>query len=242
MIQFRAIPLKPKGTRIGSLVLLRDVTELRRRERELITKDATIREIHHRVKNNLQTVAALLRLQARRIGSERGRAALEEAVRRVGSIAIVHETLSQNLDERVEFDEIADRVLAMVAEISPGKVAGRRSGRFGILDAEVATPLSMVLTEVLQNALEHGFREGETGTVEVSAVRGGTSREARLLVTVQDDGVGLPEGFDPHTAGNLGLQIVRTLVEGELGGTFDMVPAPERGTRVILDIPVQADS
>ncbi|CAM5272378.1 hypothetical protein SHIRM173S_00099 [Streptomyces hirsutus] len=101
VIQFRAIPLKPKGTRIGSLVLLRDVTELRRRERELITKDATIREIHHRVKNNLQTVAALLRLQARRIGSERGRAALEEAVRRVGSIAIVHETLSQNLDERV---------------------------------------------------------------------------------------------------------------------------------------------
>jgi two-component system, sensor histidine kinase PdtaS len=241
VIQFRAIPLKPKGTRIGSLVLLRDVTELRRRERELITKDATIREIHHRVKNNLQTVAALLRLQARRIGSERGRAALEEAVRRVGSIAIVHETLSQNLDERVEFDEIADRVLAMVAEISPGKVTGRRTGRFGILDAEVATPLSMVLTEVLQNALEHGFREGETGTVEVSAVRGGTSKETRLLVTVQDDGVGLPEGFDPHTAGNLGLQIVRTLVEGELGGTFDMVPAPERGTRVILDIPVQSD-
>lgn len=146
VIQLRAIPLKPKGTRVGSLVLLRDVTELRRRERELITKDATIREIHHRVKNNLQTVAALLRLQARRIESERGREALEEAVRRVGSIAIVHETLSQNLDERVEFDEIADRVLAMVAEISPGKVTGRRTGRFGILDAEVATPLSMVLT------------------------------------------------------------------------------------------------
>lgn len=121
VIQLRAIPLKPKGTRVGSLVLLRDVTELRRRERELITKDATIREIHHRVKNNLQTVAALLRLQARRIDSESGREALEEAVRRVGSIAIVHETLSQNLDERVEFDEIADRVLAMVAEISPAR-------------------------------------------------------------------------------------------------------------------------
>lgn len=239
VIQFRAIPLKPKGTRIGSLVLLRDVTELRRRERELITKDATIREIHHRVKNNLQTVAALLRLQARRIESERGREALEEAVRRVGSIAIVHETLSQNLDERVEFDEIADRVLAMVAEISPGKVTGRRTGRFGILDAEVATPLSMVLTEILQNALEHGFREGETGTVEVTAVRGGTTKDARLLVTVQDDGVGLPEGFDPQVSGNLGLQIVRTLVEGELGGSFDMVPGPEGGTRVILDVPVR---
>jgi len=193
------------------------------------------------VKNNLQTVAALLRLQARRIESDRGREALEEAVRRVGSIAIVHETLSQNLDERVEFDEIADRVLAMVAEISPGKVTGRRTGRFGILDAEVATPLSMVLTEVLQNALEHGFRDGDTGTVEVSAVRGGTTKEARLLVTVQDDGVGLPEDFDPHRSGNLGLQIVRTLVEGELGGAFDMVQAAERGCRVILDIPVPAE-
>ncbi|MBF4134107.1 MULTISPECIES: sensor histidine kinase [Streptomyces] len=241
VIQLRAIPLRPKGTHIGSLVLLRDVTELRRRERELMTKDATIREIHHRVKNNLQTVAALLRLQARRIDSERGREALVEAVRRVGSIAIVHETLSQNLDERVEFDEIADRVLAMVAEISPGRVEGRRSGRFGILDAEVATPLSMVLTEVLQNALEHGFRPGDTGEVEVSAVRGGTRKDARLLITVQDNGVGLPEGFDAHTAGNLGLQIVRTLVEGELGGTFDMNSAPEGGTRVLLDIPVRGD-
>lgn len=227
--------------RIGSLVLLRDVTELRRRERELITKDATIREIHHRVKNNLQTVAALLRLQARRMDSERGREALNEAVRRVGSIAIVHETLSQNLDERVEFDEIADRVIAMVAEISPGKVTCRRTGRFGILDAEVATPLSMVLTEVLQNALEHAFTVAERGTVEVSAVRGGSPAEGRLRITVTDDGRGLPEGFDPQRAYNLGLQIVRTLVEGELGGTFGMVPAPVRGTQVVLDIPVQSD-
>ncbi|MGW8380107.1 PAS domain-containing sensor histidine kinase [Streptomyces sp. ODS28] len=248
VVQLRAIPLKPKGARIGSLILLRDITEVRRRERELMTKDATIREIHHRVKNNLQTVAALLRLQARRMDSDRGKEALNEAVRRVGSIAIVHETLSQTLDERVEFDEIADRVLAMVAEISPGRVKGHRTGHFGVLGADVATPLSMVLTEVLQNALEHGFGTGypdtgEQGTVEVGAVRGGGSgrEEARLLVTVQDNGRGLPEGFDPKSAGNLGLQIVRTLVEGELGGTFDMLPAPDGGTRVVFDLPVPAE-
>lgn len=244
VVQLRAIPLKPKGEHIGSLILLRDVTELRRRERELITKDATIREIHHRVKNNLQTVAALLRLQARRIGAtgdENARAALEEAVRRVGSIAIVHETLSQNLDERVEFDEIADRVITMVAELSPdGRVTGHRRGRFGILDAEIATPLSMVLTEILQNALEHAFGPGETGRIEVGATRTEVRRgSARLLVTVTDNGRGLPEGFDPRADGSLGLQIVRTLVEGELGGRFDMIAAEGGGTRAVLDLPVE---
>jgi two-component sensor histidine kinase len=179
-------------------------------------------------------VAALLRLQARRMDSPSAREALEEAVRRVGSIAIVHETLSQTLDEKVDFDEIADRVLAMVAEISPGRVTARRVGRFGILSAATATPLSMVLTELLQNALEHGFGPGESGTVEVGI---GRSAE-RVSVFVDDDGRGLPAGFDAQQAGNLGLQIVRTLVVGELGGSFDMLAAPSgRGTRVAIELP-----
>ncbi|RAG86275.1 ATPase [Streptacidiphilus pinicola] len=234
VVQLRTIPLKPKGETVGSLVLLRDVTELRRRERELMTKDATIREIHHRVKNNLQTVAALLRLQSRRMDSAPARAALDEAVRRVGSIAIVHETLSMALDETVAFDEIADRVLAMVMELSQeGRVTARRDGSFGILSAEVATPLSMILTEVLQNALEHAYGPKTGGVVEVSARR----EEGVLHITVTDDGSGLPEGFDPQTAGNLGLQIVRTLAAGELGGKFDMRPAPKGGTQVLLAIP-----
>ena len=115
----RVDPAAPAGaSTIGALVLLRDVTDLRRRDRELVTKDATIREIHHRVKNNLQTVAALLRLQARRIDAVEAKAALEEAVRRVGSIAIVHETLSAAADEQVGFDEIADRLGRMVTEVS----------------------------------------------------------------------------------------------------------------------------
>jgi sensor histidine kinase regulating citrate/malate metabolism len=108
-ITLRAIPLTVGGVRTGAMVLLRDVSELRRREQELLTKDATIREIHHRVKNNLQTVAALLRLQSRRVTDEAARAALDEAVRRVGTIALVHETLSQGIDESVNFDDIAVR-------------------------------------------------------------------------------------------------------------------------------------
>ncbi|HWG25947.1 histidine kinase N-terminal domain-containing protein [Actinospica sp.] len=243
-MRLRSIPLRPSGERIGALVLVRDVTELRRRDRELMTKDATIREIHHRVKNNLQTVAALLRLQARRLDEPRGKAALQEAVRRVGSIAIVHETLSQTLDERVNFDEIADRVLSMVLDFSAsglGTTSGgvatepvrpRRVGSFGVLGATVATPLAMVLTELLQNAFEHGLDGGAGTLLEVTAQR----REDRLVISVVDDGRGLPVGFDPRTAGNLGLQIVRTLVQGELGGEFDMRQRDGGGTVVSLEI------
>ena len=159
VVQLRSIPLVVGGQRTGALVLVRDVTELRRRERELLTKEATIREIHHRVKNNLQTVAALLRLQARRLQAPEARAALEEAVRRVGSIAIVHETLSHAPEEIVDFDGIADRVAMMAGEVSSPevRVTPKITGQFGMLPSVVATPLAMVLTELLQNALQHGF-------------------------------------------------------------------------------------
>src|SRR5215213_9598321 len=132
----RAIPLRADGQHVGALILLRDVTELRSRERELVTKEATIREIHHRVKNNLQTVAALLRMQGRRITVPEAQAALAEAVRRVGSIALVHETLSQSFDDNVAFDEIADRLLHTVLDVAEetsgaGRVSAERIGSFG---------------------------------------------------------------------------------------------------------------
>ncbi|WP_435742224.1 sensor histidine kinase [Nocardioides sp. SYSU DS0663] len=247
----RSVPLRPDGRHIGALVLVRDVTDLRRRDRELVTKDATIREIHHRVKNNLQTVAALLRLQARRIDSEAAKLALEEAVRRVGSIAIVHETLSQAVEETVDFDEIAERLGTMVTDVS---MVGRRvhvvrDGEFGSLPSEAATALAMVLTEVLQNAVEHGYGDpgqpdhgndaGEdlapAGQVVVTVRR----TVGRLHLTVDDDGRGLPEGFDLDGSTNLGLSIVRTLVESELGGRLELGAVPRgRGTRVVLDVPL----
>jgi two-component sensor histidine kinase len=232
----RAIPLRPTGEHLGAIVLLRDVTDLRSRDRELVTKEATIREIHHRVKNNLQTVAALLRLQARRIGTPEGRAALEEAVRRVGSIAIVHETLSQAFDENVDFDEVSDRLRVMVSEVSSrgAVVTTSREGSFGTLPAEVATPLAMVLTEVLQNAVEHGFGEEQEGRIVVTAQR----LVGRLQVSVEDDGVGLPPDFDLDSSTSLGLSIVRTLVESELDGMLEVGPGSGTGTRVRLDLPL----
>jgi two-component sensor histidine kinase len=236
----RSIPLRPLGDHIGALVLVRDVTDLRRRDRELVTKDATIREIHHRVKNNLQTVAALLRLQARRMDNESARLALEEAVRRVGSIAIVHETLSQAVEERVDFDTIMDPLGRMVTDVSAlgSRVRVRREGTFGVVPSETATALAMVLTEVLQNAVEHGYDADDpeaTGRILLTVQR----LVGRLHVSVDDDGRGLPDGFDLDASTSLGLSIVRTLVESELGGQLELGPRPSGpGTRAALDIPL----
>jgi two-component sensor histidine kinase len=247
VVQLRAIPLVVGGKRTGALILVRDVTELRHRERELLTKEATIREIHHRVKNNLQTVAALLRLQARRLQAPEARAALEEAVRRVGSIALVHETLSHAPEEIVDFDGIADRVAMMAGEVSAPevRVTPKITGQFGMLPASVATPLAMVLTELLQNAMEHGFggagaRNGAAHGwfIEVLAARA----PEQLTVTVSDNGAGLPDGFDLESATSLGLQIVRTLVVAELGGRLDITPRPGGGTMALVDLPVRYDA
>ncbi len=235
----RSIPLRPQGEHIGALVLVRDVTDLRRRDRELVTKDATIREIHHRVKNNLQTVAALLRLQARRIGSPTAKAALEEAVRRVGSIAIVHEMLSQAVEEHVDYDVVADRLGAMVTEVSAAgdRVQVRREGSFGVLPSETATALAMVLTEALQNAVEHGYGgDVPEGTITVRPAR----LVGRLRVVVDDDGAGLPDGFDLDSSTTLGISIVRTLVESELGGLLEVGDRPDGpGARVVIDVPLE---
>jgi two-component sensor histidine kinase len=235
-LSLRALPLSRAGERIGALLLLRDVTELRRRERELLSKDAMIREIHHRVKNNLQTVAALLRLQARRIDGGPARAALDEAVRRVGAIALVHETLSTGYDETVDFDEVAARGLSTIVEVASrsGSVRTQHSGRFGRLRAEDATALSLVLTELVQNAVEHGF-DGRDGVVTVHAERRGEGKPGgadQLEVLVSDDGAGLPEGTTAPSGG-LGTQIVRSLVT-ELRGTIEWRPRDGGGTEVQL--------
>ena len=234
-VSLRTIPLRDHGKRIGAIVLCRDVTEIRHQEQELITKDATIREIHHRVKNNLQTVASLLRIQARRTHSEEARDALTQAMRRVAAIAVVHDTLSEGLAQTVDFDEVFDRVLKLVAEVAaaPNTRAQTRvdPARFGTLPSEYATPLALALTELVTNAVEHGLA-GQEGDVEIIAERGDESLEVR----VRDTGSGLPEG---QVGRGLGTQIVRTLIQGELGGTIDWHTLMGSGTEVTIDIPLR---
>lgn len=234
VIDLIVLPIIAGENRTGAIVLLNNVTELRRREREIVTKDATIREIHHRVKNNLQTVSALLRLQARRIDDPGASQALNEAVRRIASIALVHETLSSSSDSLVAFDEVLDRLVAHALELTPrlSELNISRIGSLGSLESRIATPLALVITELIYNALEHGLAS-EGSQLEIAIARQGKN----VKVTITDDGVGLPEGFSIAQSSNLGLQIVRTLTENELRGKISVV-SDEHQTRAELDFPL----
>jgi len=233
-IDFLVLPLIQGEDRIGAIVLLQNVTELRRLDRALVTKDATIREIHHRVKNNLQTVSALLRLQSRRIDDPSAAAALDEAVRRIASIALVHETLSNSDETSVAFDEVLTSLVTHSLELSPrmSQLKIERIGKIGSLESRLATPLSLVVTELIHNALEHGLATSGTHLrIELQRY----SNEG--LVTISDDGVGLPDGFNLATSANLGLQIVLTLTENELNGDLKL-ESSEKGTQAKLRFPL----
>ena len=240
----RCIPLVDDGEMTGAVVLLRDVSDLRRLGRQLISKDATIREVHHRVKNNLQTISSLLRLQGRRLASPEAKLAIEESVRRIRTIALVHETLSRAAGEQTEFNEVLRGLVRIVEEAlssSERPVRFEVVGDAGSLRAEVATPLAVVLSELLQNALEHAFPDdGRTWPdgreVQVMLHNDGVE----LLVAVRDNGVGLPPGFTMDSATSLGLSIVRALVSSELGGTISIHSGDDGpGTLVELRLPAE---
>jgi two-component sensor histidine kinase len=240
VVVIRCVPLLERDEVTGAVVLIRDISELRRRDLLLLSKDATIREIHHRVKNNLQTISSLLRLQARRATAPEARAAIEESVGRIRSIALVHEILSRDAGDDVPFLDVLRPLLRTVEEgLVPGdhRIRFRIQGDAGRLPAAIATPLAVVLTELLQNVVEHAYpgEEGPVeGTVEVRLETDG--RE--LTVTVTDDGVGLPSGFALEESNGLGLSIVQTLVTTELRGTIRMEPRPAGTSGAIAEVRV----
>jgi two-component sensor histidine kinase len=236
----RCLPLLDEGNVTGALVLLRDISELRRRDRLLISMDATIREIHHRVKNNLQTISSLLRLQGRRLEAPEAKAAIEESVRRIRSIALVHETLSRETGDDVQFNDIVRPLVRMVEEslVSPERpVRVTVEGDAGMLPAAVATPLAVVLTELVQNAVDHGFPDG-VGDPEQAIVRVDLRNDGEALhLAVVDNGAGVPEGFRIEDATGLGLSIVRSLVTSQMEGTISL-RANDGGSGTVVDVVV----
>jgi two-component system, sensor histidine kinase PdtaS len=242
IVLVHCIPLLVHGSVTGAVILLRDVTDVRRLDRLLLSKDAAIREVHHRVKNNLQTISSLLSLQARRVALGAGREALREAERRVRSIALVHEILSRDPGDQVPFGEIVGSLVQMAEDsvVSSRPIEITVSGDLGDVAADVATPLAVTLAEVLQNAVEHAFADESSDPGHVVVVL--QHRGDELWVTVRDDGNGLPDDFDIERTDSLGLSIVRDLVSSQLGGSITMEPVPAvegGGTRVLISVPAE---
>ena len=244
IVLVHCIPLLSHGVVTGAMILLRDVTDVRRLDRLLLSKDAAIREVHHRVKNNLQTISSLLSLQARRVGDRAARVALHEAERRVRSIALVHEILSRDPSDQVPFAEIVGSLVQMAEDsvVSSQPIVIAVHGDLGEVAADVATPLAVTVAELLQNAVEHAFdpeaaggqrrrgrargcgRRGRLRAGRATSTSRCPTRTSTLRVEVRDDGLGLPEGFDIERTTSLGLSIVRDLVVSQLEGTIAMEP------------------
>jgi two-component sensor histidine kinase/putative methionine-R-sulfoxide reductase with GAF domain len=218
-------PLRWRGREIGELVADRS-TPFSDDDRELLASIAThaavalehgravmrgviAQEIHHRVKNNLQTVASLLRLQARSNERIDPREALEHSVNRILAIAAVHELLTERRDEDVELADLIDRLRAMLVQgVGGGKDVTSQLDPVSLPGAR-ATALALVFAELLQNALEHG---GDQIRVELSR------RNGDVVLAIADNGNGMPE----EVATGTGLSIVRALVRDELRGTLDL--------------------
>ena len=237
------LPLVLTGKAAVDSELNANRSALRRREQELQTKDATISEIHHRVKNNLQAVSALLRLQARKTKSDEVKKELQEAQRRVQTIAMVHEGLSQTADEVVDFDKVIANLLRMAVDLATMKdqhIDINYMGKFGMMPAQDATPLSLVLTELITNSVEHGFEGRKDGHITISVGRSGPN----LNVVVEDDGSGLGSeeqgGLARSSGSGLGTQIINTFVTNDFGGSVHWEPRREGGTRVVLDMKLRA--
>jgi two-component sensor histidine kinase len=213
-------------------VLVHDETEEREKAVQLQVLSTMIKEVHHRVKNNLQTVASILRMQSRRASDPEVQLQLNEAVNRVLAVAFIHEFLSRESDQSINIREVCQRILTQTqrAALAPDKqIALRIEGPPIYLPSQQATACALVANELLLNALEHAFAGRDEGTVWLSLLDEGD----RVVMEVVDDGVGLPEDAASDPATSLGLTIVRTLVQGDLKGQFAMQRATP-GTRAIV--------
>ena len=219
-----------KVTQRGALVLVHDETDQREKARQLAVLSTMIKEVHHRVKNNLQTVASILRMQGRRTDDPEIRLQLTEAVNRVMAVAVIHEFLSREDDQMINVRDVCQRIITQTqrAAVAPGKLINMSvQGPPIYLPSQQATACALVANELVLNALEHAFHGRDSGAVSLQL----TDKGDQMALVVTDDGIGLPE--DAEQLDSLGLTIVRTLVEGDLKGEFTMERA-QPGTRACV--------
>ncbi len=235
----RSIPLLQSGKLERLILIVTDKTVLKEKEKELLVKNSVIKEIHHRVKNNLQTIASILRMQLRRVVSSEAKEALQEALQRILSIALIHEILSHHEEEVIDMDEVLQKIISLLAPslAAPGQqIQFSYQGMPVVVSSKKATSLAVVVNELLTNAVLHGLKDREKGLVAVQIKLEG----ARLLVQIKDDGVGMQAEAAEHDAReHLGMKIIHILVTEELHGTVRYEGNEPSGTTVYIDVPAE---
>ncbi len=236
LISMRVLPVVAKPHKGCAFVILQDITELRKKDEELLIKSVVIKEIHHRVKNNLQTIASLLRLQERRAETGEAKNILKDCICRVNSIAVVHEYLSQQDTGLIDVAKVAKGIYQAILSsmIQPEfKLETNFSADTASLPSEKATSIALILNELLQNAIEHAFCGRDKGRIDVNFIDAGDN----YRLEIKDDGIGMPAGFDIKKTSSLGLKIIKTMAEADLQGSFDLNTNSSGGVSALVIIP-----
>jgi len=242
-LETHAVPLRnAKGEIFASLGITRDITERKRAEERILSalaeKEILLKEIHHRVKNNLQVVASLLDLQSQTIEDEQTRLLFGESQKRIEAISLIHEKLyrSKNL-ARIDFKEYVDDLTANVFALhADAKEEIRLETDIpGVaLDVVKAIPCGLIVNELVTNAIRHAFADGRRGTL---SVRMHSASDGIVTLSVRDDGVGFPADMDFKNTKSLGMQLVNLLVD-QLGGAIEL----QRGTGTAFTITFQGEN
>jgi len=216
-----AFPLIMDGEINGCAISVQDITDLRNKEHELNIKSTIIREIHHRVKNNLQNIASILRLQMRRSDSELVKTEFNDSINRLVSIALVHELYATQTWDTINLMELAQRILdnTIQNESLPGyRINAHIEGAQVELASSQAIPLSLVINELITNSLKHGIAPLGEGEILIRI----TEEEATVTLSVINSGPPQEQTLPDISKNSLGLQIVKALAVRQLGGTFNL--------------------
>ena len=223
--------MKQNNQEVGIVIHIRDITDVKNKEKELILKSVAIREIHHRVKNNLQTIASLLRIQSRRITDENAKKAFTESINRVMSIAVTHELLAKNGVDDVDIKDILTNVVKGAILFSTSmnfKLSVDVRGDSVTINSDKATSIALVVNELVQNCVEYAFVGKSEGNILITIEKG----EFVSTVTVADDGIGFQRSKVKMSS--LGLSIVEQLIKDKLKGDFE-ISSGDQGTSIRFD-------
>lgn len=223
-LRIRKIPAPTRA--LSFAVFVADVTHIKDQERELILKSVAVQEMHHRVKNNLQMIVSLIRLQVRRTKNPQAYELLDEAAYRIQTIAMTHQLLARNGMDRVSLQDVLRNVVDNAVQANnpePRDISVSVEGKDYKVNSDLATTVALIVNELVHNSLEHAFAGRTKGTIRIW-----TGKETDLygVVSVQDDGSGFDNGRPEH----LGLNIVKVLVKEKLRGSLNVSSGP-KGTR-----------